>query len=891
MIKTLITICLTTVILVNVSAQSKPLNEILSDLSKQNSINILYNSEEVNDIIRENSNEPALGDQLRSLLSGTGLVFLYQDDKDVFILPAELFNNYSITLLNINRTPDEYVTDDLSISDIITADAVFTISGVIADSKTNEPLIGASIIVNNGDEEKYAISDVEGKYQLEVNPGRYSFKVLMSGFQQEESQLAVFTDLNKNVAMYEETMYLDEFTITANKSNSASSTESSTMQLSVESIKKLPPAFGEVDVIKSISSLPGVSNVGEDTSGFNVRGGNIDQNLILLDGAPVYNSGHLFGFFSIFNPDALDGFKLYKGAIPSSYGGRASSVLTISLKNPAMEELNFGGSVGILTSKLRVETPISKKHGISFLAAGRIAYPNFVMSQSIEQTISQSSASYSDVTAKLSYKPSDKDFALSSSLYLSQDEFSFRPDTVYGWDNQIANLDFSKSFGTHFFNTHIHYSNYTNKITGNYTNSEYDYNSSVNDIGLKAVLAKDDELGLSYETGLEVKRIKLNLGEIEPSGDQSSILPYETGVERGLEGAIFAEASKQINQKLSLTAGLRYSMFARLGESSEYTYMEGFSKDPRRITDTTFYSSGQLYGFNSGLEPRISGKITLTPKSSFKFSYNLLRQYLLLVSNTAAQSPVDIWKLSGPNLQSQLNHIWSVGYYREIDKPDLNVSVELYYKLLKNNIGYKEGAQLTLNNSLETELINGVGNSYGMEFLINKTEGKSTGWISYTYSRSFNKLDGPYRTERINNGEFFPSNFDKPHILNFIYNYDFNSRLSSSVNFVYNSGRPITAPESAYYFNGSIIANYQARNQERVPDYHRLDLSLTLENRKKRSRDWETSWTFSVYNVYGRNNPFSVYFSTIRDGRLPQAYKLSVLGSIIPAITFNFDLK
>ncbi len=875
----------------SVFSQQSTLPEIFQKIESDYSVNIHFQNSDLEGIYRVYDESLSLGEGLRELLHGTGLIFLTLSADEMYILPADLFNNYSYKYLQLNKSFSELSLPNFTLSDPALGDVMYKLEGTITQSQSSEVLPGVSVIVTSEEGQEYSISELDGSYSFSLKPGRYTLETRMTGFQAESLDIALFSDIEKNLTLYEETVYLNEFTITANKNNSPSTNESSTMQLSVESIKTIPPAFGEVDVIKSISSLPGVSNVGEGTSGFNVRGGNIDQNLILLDGAPVYNSGHLFGFFSIFNPDALEGFKLYKGAIPSSFGGRASSVLTISLKNPELEELHIGGSSGILSSRLRIESPLSKKNGLSFLVAGRIAYPNLVMSQSIESRINQSSASYSDVTAKVSYKPKGKNFNLSTSLYLSQDEFSFRPDTLYGWTNQIANFNLNNSLGNGLFlNTHIHLSNYNNKIDGHYTNSEYNYSSSVNDIGLKSVLAKDNP-NLSFETGVEIKRIQIDLGEIAPEGSSSSIVPYETGIEKGLESALFAEVSKEISPRLSLTGGLRYSLFARIGESNEYTYNTDYSKDSRRITDTTFYENGQLYGFNSGLEPRISGKLTINPTSSVKFSYNLLRQYMLLISNTAAQSPVDIWKLSGPNLNSQLNHIWSIGYFKEIANPALNLSFEFYYKKLKNNIGYKEGAELTLNQNLETELINGSGKSYGMEMLLNKIEGKSTGWISYTFSRSFSRLSGEFLEEQINQGEYFPSNFDKPHILNVVYSYNFSSRLSSSLNFVYNSGRPITVPESAYYYNGSIIANYLKRNQERVPDYHRLDLSVTLENKKKKSRDWETSWTFSLYNVYGRKNPFSVYFSTIRDGRLPQAYKLSVLGSIIPALTFNFDLK
>lgn len=646
--------------------------------------------------------------------------------------------------------------------------------------------------------------------------------------------------------------------------------------------------MGEIDVVKSAILLPGVQTVGEGASGFNVRGGSAGQNLILINQAPIFNSSHLFGFFSVFNPDIIKGFDLYKSGIPAKYGGRLASVLDISMKDGNKKELVASGGISPVTSRVTLEGPLKMKNS-SFIVGARSTYSNYVLSQLPNISFQNSKALFFDVNGKINVEVSDKD-RIDIAGYFSQDNFTLNQDTTYGYNNLNSSINWKHLFNNKFFAvTSGIFSRYTYNVKSesNIENS-FRLNYQILYEELKSDFTYIPQPDHEFRFGISGILYQLDPGTRRPIHPESIIQDRVLERENALESALYISDEWDVNSRLKLSGGLRFSAYFMLGANSVNQYRADQPILPDNVVDSIQYNRGQLVQFYGGPELRFSARFGLDEKSSLKLSFNRLRQYLHMLSNTTSISPTDTWKLSDPFLRPQIGDQLSLGYYRNFRQNSIETSVELYVKRITDMIEFKNGAQLILNPSIETDLVNGTGRAYGAEFLIRKDRGKLNGWISYTYSRVFSTVKGRFPDEIINGGNEFPANFDKPHDFSFVGNYKFSRRLSISSNFAYSTGRPITYPIGQFRFGNATRLSYSQRNQFRIPDYYRWDMSINVEGNHRNTKFAHISWSLSFFNLLSRRNVYSIYFVSQPTGI--QGYKLSIFGQAITTATFNFKL-
>ncbi|MTI31892.1 TonB-dependent receptor, partial [Xanthovirga aplysinae] len=747
---------------------------------------------------------------------------------------------------------------------------------------TNGAIIGATVYIE--ELKTGCVADENGFYSIQMPTGKYKLKYSFIGMKPVDLEIELHQDKVQNIYLKESDLKLDAVVV------SSSSTEqkvANVERLNVETLKKLPAFLSEVDVVRSILTLPGVSNSGEGSSGFNVRGGNIDQNLILLDGAPVYSTSHTFGLFSIYNPDLLDHVELYKGGIPPEYGGKISSVLDVHQKNEIADTFSGTGGLGLLSSRLALEIPLVKDKS-SLILAGRRSYTDLFFKLSKEDSIKDNITYFYDLNAKLNYKFSDKD-QIFISTYFGRDDFMIKKEFGFNYGNKTASFNWNHIFSDRFYSD----------LTATYSN--YDYETGL-DTGPEAfqVTSKIINYNLKGDFNYflsDKHQIKFGAnsyfhqykpGTIVPGPENNGLVASSLDDEYALEPAIYVSDQYKPTKRLSILYGLRYSMFLKLGPEEVNVYEPGVPRTPETIIGVNKFASGDISSMFSGFEPRISLNYDLSESSSLKLSYDRMMQYWQLVTNTTGAVPVDTWKYSGANVEPLVGDQISLGYFRKFNN-NLEFSAETYYKYMQNVLDYKNGAQLQMNEYLDADLLSGIGRSYGLELMLKKVRGKFTGWISYTLSKSERKVDSPFPEERINGGEWYNSNTDKPHDLNIVLMYEINPKWSISTNFSYATGVPLTLPDGQYFWEGNPILNYSGRNQYRLPDYHRLDLSVTYDPPQKEGRRWKGSWTFGLFNVYNRRNAYSIYFKQ-RDGSTERdAIKMSIVGSIVPSVTYNFN--
>ena len=765
-----------------------------------------------------------------------------------------------------------------------------TLSGYIKDVETGEGLIGAAVYV---DEIKSgAVSNFYGFYSISLTPGVYNITITYLGYQAVMKQIDLRANITENLEMEPDRKLLQAVEITAEKANQkVTSLETGVERMDIKSIKAIPQFMGEVDIIRSLLLLPGVSTVGEGATGFNVRGGNIDQNLILLDEATVFNSSHLFGFFSVFNADAVKDLTLYKGGVPARYGGRLSSVLDVRQKEGNSKE--FGGTVGIglISSRLMLEGPIIKDR-MSFMIAGRRSYGD-IFAPLVNPDLKGNQLFFYDINAKLNYKINDRD-RLFFSAYSGADRFKFGEEFESFWGNTTATLRWNHLFGPRLFsNFSAIYSDYSYSLGVPSGNQAFDWDASIRNTDLKANFSYFIDPKNTIEYGAQGTFYRFAPGVAEGGSDDSFFNKIEIEKERAVELSAYISNEQKVSDQFSIMYGIRYSHFLNVGPRNVFIYENGIPTSDLAIIDTVSYSNGEVIADFGGFEPRLALNYTFSERTSMKLSYNRMRQYLQLVSNTTAATPIDVWVPAGKYVNPAIADQISVGYFRNFKENVYQASVEVYYKNYQDLLDYKNNAELLLNDNIETELLQGKGRAYGLELKIEKVKGQFTGWISYTLARTEIQVDG------INLDEYYPSNYDKTHDMSVVGQYTLNDKWQFGGSFAYMTGRPITYPDSRYVYEGITVPNYVNRNGGRTPDYHRLDLSATLTSQKKsekvffffkRPEMWENSWTFSLYNVYARRNPYSIYFQQSEDNpQITEAYRLSIFGSIIPGITWNLN--
>jgi len=765
----------------------------------------------------------------------------------------------------------------------------FTLSGTISDNSSNETLIGASVYIK---ELQKAVSTNEyGFFSISLPSGIYTVQVSYVSFIGKEEIINLNSNIRKNFSLEQDSKVLDEVVITNNvKRAEIRKPEMSVNRLTAEEIKKMPVVMGEVDVLKSLLTLPGVTNAGEGASGFNVRGGSADQNLILLDEATIYNSSHLFGFFSVFNSDAIKELKLYKGGIPARFGGRLSSVLDIYQKEGNNKEFHMTGGIGAISSRLLAEGPIVKDRG-SFLIGGRASYAHLFLKASG----SDNSAYFYDLNTKLSYKLGEND-NLYLSGYFGRDllDISDSFNNVYG--NAVLNLRWNHLFSDKLFaNTSLIYSDYYYGLELGFVGLKWD--SGIKNYNFKYDLKHyiSDKFKLNY--GVNAIYYDFNPGTVTPIGEDSSINRDQLEKKHAFEPALYVDAEHQLSDRISVSYGLRYSMFYRLGSQNMNIYAndQAVTFDQQlKIYEkgtpigTEFYSSGKTIADFSNFEPRASISYMLNEDQSVKASYNRMAQYLHLITNTSSPTPLDVWAPSDNFTKPELLDQFAVGYFANFKDDTYTLEVESFYKKIKNKLDYIDGADLIANKAIEQVLLNGKARSYGLELLLRKNKGKLTGWVSYTLSRSEQQTPGRAPGETgINNGEWYRAGYDKLHNLSVTGSYQYTNKWSFGAIFALQSGQPATYPTGQYQYGDINIPVFGSRNGDRLPIYHHLDISATYVPKPDKKQGWQGEWVFSIYNLYNRQNSASITFRQNEDSGRNEAVRLSIFG-VIPSVTYNF---
>lgn len=764
----------------------------------------------------------------------------------------------------------------------------YTISGRITDSKTGEDLTGATVLIPKT---SYGVAtNTYGFYSLTLPKGNYTVVYKYVGYEEVEKKITLDKNTTINVELGEKAKDIDEVTISAKAEESkVENKQINVIKLDMQTIKRIPVVFGEIDILKTVTMLPGVISVGEGNSGFSVRGGTQDQNLILLDEATVYNVSHLLGFFSVFNGDAIRDLDVYKGGIPPQYGGRLSSLIDIRMKEGNNKKFAGTGGIGILSSRLTLEGPIVKNKA-SFIVSGRRSYADVFLPLSPIEEAKSSKLYFYDFNAKLNYKLSDKD-KLFISGYFGRDKFAFASLFGNSWGNKTATIRWNHLFNKKLFsNQTLIYSDFDYRFNVNISDAtSIDFRQGITDKSYKSDFAWFYNPNNKFNFGGVITHHTFNPGEVRPIGDKSIITePIILDKRKAMESALYAEHEHKFNARFKVRYGVRYSIFNNLGSSKEYLFAFDSAGAEPQILKTLTYKKNSFYNTYSGLEPRASASYNLTKNDAIKASYNRTYQYLQQASNTSFALPTDQWIPANINIKPQISDQVALGFFKNFDW-GLETSVEVYYKWMKNQIDFRDNAVLFLNDHVYGELLTGKGWSYGSEFFIKKTKGSLRGFISYTLAKSMRQIKG------INQYNPYPANTDRRHNLTVSANYDINKKWDVNANFVLATGNPITYPQGRWEYDGKLIPLYGPRNDQRFPAYHRMDIGVNFYPTKRKKGRLENSWNFSIYNIYGRKNPYVINPTTRKvnvDGK-QQNTNIPITEQIalfrwIPSVTWNF---
>lgn len=829
------------------------------------------------------------GKQIHYYTDNTGRIILtkYYAIKSEEVTPAQEVNyipglDYSDVVES--GTPAGNIVIDIGNPGERNLPGMVTVSGYIRNQDTREVVPGVTVYmpkISAG-----AISNAYGFYSLTVPRGTYSIMFTFIGMKEKIIDLNLHGTGELDVEMRSVLIPLREAVITADKSVTFQRHEAGMEKINITTFRLSPTSLGEADIMKSMLQVTGVQAVGEGSAGFNVRGGSADQNLILLYGAPVYNSSHFFGFFSAVNPDIIKDVTLYKGAIPGRYGGRLSSVLDITARDGNRREFRGNAGISPVTTHFVAEGPV-KKDTLYYLVAGRLTYSDWLLKVIKNPALNNSNAFFTDLNTRICYEP-DRYNKIDFSAYYSFDSFRFNSDTVYRYENMIASLRWRHFFSSRFFsNLTLNNSYYDYDISSLRVPAEaYVLSHSINSTGLKADFTWFPGRH-EFNFGADLKAYSVMPGSFMPAGDSSLVIPNSIQKQAGIETALYFEDNFILTDYLSVNSGLRLVAYHATGPQTVLTYDPNYPRGIASVTDTLVFEKAGSYKSYAGPELRLSATFKLGAHSTAKLNYNHTRQYLHLLSNTVSISPSDIWKLSDYHLRPQSADQFAAGYYRMLNRDKIEVSAEAYYKKIRNMIDFKGGTRLVMNEFVERDLINVNGKAYGLELLVRKPEGRVRWSLGYTYSRVLIRSTGTFAEERINSGNWFPANFDRPHDLILTFNYFHTRRMSISANYTYSSGRPVTYPVATYKIGDIVLTHYSDRNKYRIPDYSRLDLSFKVSGNLKINKIAHPHWIFSIYNITGRHNVYSVYFRNEKN--TVKGYYLSVFGRPIPSLSFNFD--
>ena len=908
-----------------------PFSSFIRELEGKLSCQFYYDSKELDSIkINAEFIDKDLEGVLHQVFDPISVHFIFNSDRQIVLSKRQYFQliypqgyflnepphkNYvdSYTTSVLPRREDEEGTKVANLenklyiigSGVYSQGNMAVLKGFIKNYKTGEPIPGATIYTLNS---RYgATSNGQGFFSLTLPKGNNKLFIKAIGSLPTHRLILLKGDGVLNIDLEDQIISLKEVIINSAKLQNLKGTEMGVQRLDIKSIKQVPTTFGETDILQVVLTLPGVKSVGEATTGFNVRGGASDQNLILYNGTTLYNPSHFFGFFSGIDPDMVKDLELYKSSIPAKYGGRLSSVLEINGKEGNKKNISGTAGIGLLTSRLTLEGPIIK-NSTSFVIGARTTYSDWILGAIPKSDgYSNSKAGFYDLNLILNSQIDKKD-NLNLTGYLSHDRFQLNGDTLFTYSNKNISLRWRHIYTDKLTGTlnggydHYDYSNsssqdsilnYKLQFAINQSHARYDFSFSLNDKN-------------TLEWGIGTIIYKLHPGTYTANSANSLVKPFSLQDEQGIESAAYINDKVELTKSLSLEMGLRFSRYTYLGPHFNYQYPAGIPKQFDQRIDSIQYGSGVNIKTYQSPEYRVSFRYALNDESSIKASYNSNTQNIHLLSNTTVVSPTDIYKLSDPNISPQKGDQLSFGFYKNINSKSLETSVEVYYKRIQNYLDYIPGAQLVLNPHIETDVEPTQGKAYGIEFLIKKTEGRLNGWFSYTYSRTFLRQNNPAIGPVINNGAFYPASYDKPHDFDLVGNYRFTHRFSFSLNMVYSTGRPITIPIGQFIYAGSIRPLYGDRNDYRIPDYFRADIGFNIDGNHKIHQRFHNSWSFGVYNISFRDNPYSTYFSsqtlvingsrltspgvstpfTLRSSRV-NGYQLSIFGTAIPYVNYN----
>ena len=879
---------------ITASYQNVNIIEVFKDIEQKSPVKIYYKPEWFKDVnISFSANDFSLRQVLDLAVKDTKYLYDIIPDNAVVLMPRE---SVAMILGRLNMMSDNSITDlnirIIGLSEDIGKNKKAEIKGHVTDVKSGEPIIGAKIRVANT--KVNSTTDLNGNYTLSLPPGVYTISVSQIGFETSNEKIKLISNGFLNVELFEKSLMLNEVVVTGLEADkNVKRAQMSLVEMNAKDIKELPSTFGEKDIIKSMTMLPGIKSVGEFGSDINVRGGGSDQNLFLIEGSPLFNTSHVLGLLSAVNPDATGSIALYKGDIPAYFGERVSSVMQIQLKDGDYKQYHVTGGIGLINSRLMIDGPIWKNKA-SFIISGRTSYSDWLLKQMPDIDLRNSSAKFYDINGLFNWNIDSKN-KITLFGYASNDAFTYTNQLKYQYANKLASAHWNHSFNNKLFSSL------------NFSYSKYDVNkddiSNTFEKGrtTSGVLYKNANFNLNYNpntkhkvnAGLQGIKYNTNPGEVKPLDDLSNVVPDKLQQQQAIETAAWLNDKYEINDHISINAGLRYSEYFFLGADTVYHYREGVTKSIYSVTDTVFYKKGSVIKKYGGLEPRLSIKYQLEKSSSVKLSYNRNIQYISLISYTSIPTPDDIWKLSDPNIKPIICNQFAVGYFKNFKQNAIETSVEFYFKKQNNLVEYKNGAVLSMNPMLETALINANGMNYGAELYIKKNTGKLDGWISYTYSRSLKKTNSDLSGESINNNTYYPSNYDIPNDLTMVGNYHITRKVRFGFTFNYSTGRAITLPELKYMIDNNWVIQYSDRNKYRLPDYDRLDLSISFDESLKKKQKWKSSWTFTLVNVYGRKNAYSIYYknetpSEQNNFNSYSLYKLYIIGKPFPTLTYNF---
>ncbi len=892
-------------LLITIDCKETPILEFLSKVEQQTSTRFFYDSA-IFDTgrITVHANRLTLYKVLDQALANTDIYFVLDSENHMFFTKGNPLNFSFVpgSLASDNRSQNEkkvvdfaesddaeekktwieYKTFEIGDKSVYNTTGIATIAGYIKDAKTGEPLAGASINIENTN--MGVSTDQYGYYSLSLHKGRYVLDIQNIGMKDTRRQILLHSDGKLNIEMHQTIIALKKVIISAQKLSNVKGTQMGLQKLDIKVIKQVPVIFGEADVLRVVTTLPGVKTVGEASTGLNVRGGAADQNLILFNDATIYNPSHFFGLFSAFNPEVVKDVELYKSSIPAKYGGRLSSVLSINSREGNKKEISGSAGVGPLTSRLEIEGPLIKDKS-SFIVGGRTTYADWLLNLLPDQ-YKKSRASFYDLNLNISHELNKKN-SLYMTAYASQDRFNLNSDTLYGYGNKNISLKWK-----HVFNNKLNgvitggYDRYAYKISSqSIPVSAYSLSFDINQYYVKTDFTYYYNSKHTFEMGTNSLLYKLHPGSYQPEGNKSLVKPNSIAAEQALETALYVSDHYRISPAVSMDAGVRLSVYSYLGPQNVNMYEQGVPKTQSSFTNTVSYGSGAFIKTYGAPEYRMSIRYAISDSFSIKAGFNTQRQYIHSLSNTTSMAPTDIWKLSDPNIKPQSGDQISLGLYKNLKSNTIETSLEVYYKSIKNYLDYESGAVLVMNPHIETDVVPTTGKAYGVELLIKKLTGKLNGWISYAWSRTFLRMNDPAKGQIINNGAYYPANYDIPNDATVVSNYRINHRFSVSLNATYSTGRPITLPAGAYTYAGSVRTLYTDRNAYRIPDYFRMDFSMNIEGNHKIYQKIHNSWTIGVYNLTGRKNPYSVYY--VSENGVINGYKLSICGSAIPYLNFN----